>query len=276
MEKHTIELGEVQKTLLLPLWGRAMETRKKKPFLVDNIAVQIVDEINYDFSTIAKNISPLTRASWIARSVFFDKKIEEFLGKYPDGTVLNVGCGFDTTFDRINNGRVHWFDLDLPDVIEIRKQYIKENDRRRFIGESVFGDNWYSEIINKKDVLIMMGGVIYYFNEDEVKTLFDKFISNFEKVELICDYCSTKGIEIANKKVIEQGGMDKRANLVWGIDNIYSIEKWNENMKVKSNMPMFFEYRKKYPIYRRIGMKISDKLKVMSLCSIEMNGKHVD
>lgn len=141
MEKNMIELGEVQKTLLLPLWGRAIETKKKKPFLVDKIAVQIVDEINYDFSVIAKNISPITRASWIARSLFLDKKIEEFLGKHPDGTVVNVGCGFDTTFDRIDNGRVSWFDLDLPDVIEIRKQFIK-----RMIEGSLLA-NRYLEII---------------------------------------------------------------------------------------------------------------------------------
>lgn len=117
----------------------------------------------------------------------------------------------------------------------------------------------------------MMAGVIYYFNEDEVRNLFNKFIARFDKVEVIFDYCSKKGIEIANKKVIEQGGMDKKANLVWGIDDIYMIEHWNENIKVKTNIPMFFEYRRKYPVYRRIGMVISDKLKVMSLCSAEMS-----
>ena len=71
---NEIKLGSVQKTLLLPLWGRAIETQKPKPLLVDRKAVSIISNIPYDFSVIAKNIHPLSRLSWVARSIYFDKK----------------------------------------------------------------------------------------------------------------------------------------------------------------------------------------------------------
>ena len=132
---NEIQLGSVQETLLLPLWGRAIETKKQKPLLVDNKAVLILNNIPYDFTTISKN---LTRLSWIARSIYFDKKIKAFINVFPEATIVNIGCGLDTTFDRIDNGKIQWIDLDLPDTIELRKKYFSETDRRHFIATSVF------------------------------------------------------------------------------------------------------------------------------------------
>jgi O-methyltransferase involved in polyketide biosynthesis len=116
----------VQKTLLLPLWGRAVETRKSHPLLEDRAAARIIDSIDYDFSTIAGNINPVTQYAWIARSIHIDRTIRRFLRDYPKATVVNLGCGLDTTYDRVDNGSLHWYDLDLPDVIELRRRFVQE------------------------------------------------------------------------------------------------------------------------------------------------------
>lgn len=112
-----IDLKEVQITLLLPLWGRAVELHQRKPKLIDNSAAELISKIDYDFTTIAKNIHPVTRHEWIARSIHIDRTIKEFLLKYPKAAIVNIGCGLDTTFNRVDNGTLHWYDLDLPDVI---------------------------------------------------------------------------------------------------------------------------------------------------------------
>jgi len=116
-ENINIELKDVQLTLLLPLWGRAVETQKKHPKLIDNSAAEIISRLDYDFTTIASNIHPVTQHEWIARSIHIDKTIREFLVKYSKATIVNVGCGLDTTFNRVDNGSLFWYDLDLPDVI---------------------------------------------------------------------------------------------------------------------------------------------------------------
>jgi O-methyltransferase involved in polyketide biosynthesis len=130
---------------------------------------------------------------------------------------------------------------------------------------------WYSEINNKENVLIMFAGVIYYFDESEVKNLFDTFKQEFKKSTIIFDYSSTKGVKIANKAVIEEGGMDKTAYLKWGTDNIYEIEKWNIGFQVDETIKMFAEHRKMYPFSKRFGMWISDALSLMSLAKITIN-----
>ena len=100
-----IKLGSVQKTLLLPLWGRAIETQKQNPLLIDDKAVSIIKSIPYDFTVISKNINKFVQYGWIARSLYFDNKIKAFIDLYPEATIVNIGCGLDTTFDRIDNGK---------------------------------------------------------------------------------------------------------------------------------------------------------------------------
>lgn len=68
-EASKLDLGSVQETLLLPLWGRAMETQKNRPLLIDTKAVEILKAIPYDFSVISQNISPISRQHGL-REVF--------------------------------------------------------------------------------------------------------------------------------------------------------------------------------------------------------------
>lgn len=78
-KKLAIELGNVQKTLLLPLWGRAVETQKTKPLLMDKTALAIINQINYDFSLLTVNLSEISQKGWIVRSLAIDQMINCFL-----------------------------------------------------------------------------------------------------------------------------------------------------------------------------------------------------
>lgn len=263
-----VDLKGVQETLLMPLWGRAVETKKENPLLIDKEAVRIINSINYDFSQIANKINALSRESWIARSIFFDQKIKDYLLDNPNGTVINIGCGLDTTYERVNNGKAMWYELDFPEVIASRMEFIQESATRKFLSYSVFDNAWYAEVAKKDDVLVLMAGVIYYFNESDVKKLLETFKREFTKSIVIFDYSSTNGIKMANKAVIENGGMDQSAYLTWGIDNIYEIENWNIGIHVDEMLKMFADHRKKYPITKRFGMWVSDTLSIMSLAKI--------
>ncbi len=266
-----IKLGSVQETLLLPLWGRAIETQKKNPLLIDKIAVSIINKLPYDFTQISKNISKIVQASWIARSIFFDKEITTFINQYSEATIVNIGCGLDTTFDRVDNGKIQWIDLDLPDTIELRKKYISESDRRRFLSKSVFDSSWYDKIEKKNHIMLLIAGVLCYFSESDIKRLFIDFHNFLTGVEIVFDYFSTIGMKVANKKVIEDGGMDKSAYLRWGINNIMELEKWDYNIEVITHMPMYKEYKKNVSMLPRIGMSIADMLKIVSLAHIRVN-----
>ena len=223
-EKISIDLGSVQKTLLLPLWGRAVETCKQKPLLVDTAAAQIIEKISYDFSTITKNMSEITRLAWIIRCLHIDRTIGQFLLKHPSASIVNIGCGLDTTLTRIDNGSLKWYNLDLPDVIKLRRDLIPEPGRSECIASSFLDENWLHQVTVHDSVLFLAAGVFYYFNEIEIKKFFVRLAEIFPTGELIFDSASPLGVRISNKKVLGAGGMDKTAVLKWGLKKAKYIQ----------------------------------------------------
>lgn len=258
-------LGSVQKTLLLPLWGRAVETRKPHPLLVDSAAVRIIDSIAYDFSTIAAHISFLSQLSWVARSLHIDRTIHQFLARCPSATIVNLGCGLDTTFERVDNGRLCWYDLDLPDVIELRSHYIQQGPRRQFIAASILDDVWMNSLANVDSVLFVAAGVLYYFSESEVKTVLRKLADRFPGSELVFDACSPRGVKMANKRVIRAAGMDEDAQLKWGLTKAADICAWDPRFTVLAEYPKFHGIKRTFTLKEKFGTLISDALRIMTM-----------
>jgi O-methyltransferase involved in polyketide biosynthesis len=123
--KEKIILGNTQKTLLLPLWGRAVESQKEEPLLADKKAVEIIEKIDFNFDAFSKSFSIISQLGWVVRSVLIDQVVKQFIEKHPNATIVNIGCGLDTTFERTDNGTIRWYDLDLPDTIELRKKILQ-------------------------------------------------------------------------------------------------------------------------------------------------------
>jgi O-methyltransferase involved in polyketide biosynthesis len=206
MDKVRIKKGTVQETLLMPLWGRAYEARSSKPRLVDKKAVEIVERIDYDFSTIEKT-QAMSQHSWVARSLHMDRLALEFMERHPEGTIVNIGCGMDTTFSRIDNGKILFYELDLPDVIELRKNFYEDSERHRSIASSFLETEWFDEIEVRDGLLFLSGGVFMYFTEKEMKRFFIDVANHFGKCEFYWDSLSPLGLKIAKKAVLNKGGM---------------------------------------------------------------------
>ncbi len=225
-------LGQVQKTLFLPLWGRAVESKKPKPMLVDETAVRIIERVDFDFSPMIQNIDAITHIAWIMRSNFCDRTVREFLQRYPEGTIVNIGCGLDTTFERTDNGKLKWYDLDLPDVIELRSEFVKESERRKFIIASFLEDEWLEKIEVSENVLFIVAGVFYYFQETDVKNFLFRLMDRFPGSEILFDVASPIGVKIANRKVLESSGLDEGSHLVWGLNNKKEILAWDPRIRL--------------------------------------------
>ena len=170
-KKISIEKGNVQETLLLPLWGRSFETQKDKPRLIDNKAVEIIKRIDYDFSNIEKTQS-ISQHGWVARSLHTDRIALEFIEEHPEATIVNIGCGLDTTFSRIDNGKIMFYELDLPDVIELRKNFYEDSDRHKSIASSFLDTEWFGKINVRGELLFLAGGVLMYFEKEQIKKFF--------------------------------------------------------------------------------------------------------
>lgn len=132
----------MQQTLFFPLLARARETGSKRPLLSDPKAVELARAIDFDPATFK---SPM-RFMVLIRTMILDWWVRQFLTDYPHGTVVELGTGLNTRFERTDNGLVHWIDLDLPDTIELRRRFFADTDRRRMLAASLIDEDWLSEV----------------------------------------------------------------------------------------------------------------------------------
>lgn len=268
-EKTPVELGSVQLTLLLPLWGRAVETKKPEPLLVDRAAADIIEKIDYDFSIMAKSVQDVTQFEWIARSIHIDKAIKEFLLKHPKASIVNIGCGLDTTFDRVDNGSLMWYDLDFPDVISLRSNFFQETDRRKFISCSFTDESWIRQISAEDNVMFMAAGVLYYLREEDLKVIFNVLAGAFPGSEFIFDAASPVGVKAANEKLLQKVGLNESSFLRWGLQNSSDMLKWGINFSSVKEYPMYKNFKKGLSLRNKIISSIADHYKMMYMVHLK-------
>lgn len=254
--KIKVELGDVQKTLFMPVWARAVETKKKEPLLIDQTASEIIDSVDFDFPQMSNNIPEISQVAWIARCKRFDMVVNEFITKHPYGTIVNIGCGLDTSYERIDNNTILWYDLDLPDVIELRKKFLKETDKRKFISRSFLDTSWFNDIDINDKVLFISAGVFVYFEEMQIRDFIINVADRFEEAELLFDVTSPKGLEIANQ-VIQKSGLDSRSYFKWALTDKSIITAWDTRIRITG---IFYTFKID-------GLALSDENKQIALIS---------
>lgn len=169
------------------------------------------------------------------RTLIFDEQVSKFLQANPDSVVVNIGCGLDTRFSRIDNGRVLWFDLDLPEAINVRRNFFQETDRHRFIAKSALDASWPDEIPKGKRTLIIIEGLSFYFTEEENRRLLAIMQEHFPGadclIEIMAAWYVGMFLKMAKKKKYEDSLDNKAAALLkWGANSGRELESWSDKI----------------------------------------------
>ena len=204
-------------------------------------AVEIMDQIDYDFSKF-KNQEP-TQVSVAVRTEILDKTAKAFIDKYPTTTIINIGCGLDTRFLRVDNDKIHWYDLDLPEVIIIRKQFFSESERHKMIAKSVFDYSWIDDINTNEHVLIIAEGILMYLTEQEVKDIMGKLADAFNGAEMLLESTPASLVKQNQKQDLIKDQYQIEARLQWGIKKGKDIGKLNSHINFIEDWH-YFDYHK--------------------------------
>ena len=114
------KLGVVEDTLFVPMLGRIYASEHYPQILYDKKALELKKKLPSDL--IKQNMqSQYTLLASASRSANMDRIIRTFLERRPDGVIVQLGCGLETTYHRCDNGKTHWYAVDLPHVIEYRR-----------------------------------------------------------------------------------------------------------------------------------------------------------
>ncbi|HYC19362.1 MAG TPA: class I SAM-dependent methyltransferase [Candidatus Bathyarchaeia archaeon] len=226
-----VDLHGVEGTLLAPLWGRAKFSREYPSVFNDTKAVELVEQIDYDFSAIDEGLRFEGTLLLAARAMQFDGKVRAYIAEYPTPSVINVGAGLDTTFYRIDNGCIEWYDLDLPNVISVRRRLLSEPERTTYLAKSLFDASWCKDIEHTENgVFVICGGVLDWFEDSQVKLFLSLLADNFRGAEVVLNAQSRLGKFVANLGLRRTG--TKKMATRWALKDARTMTKWDARIEV--------------------------------------------
>lgn len=190
-------LNPISQTLLIPLYFRALETQRAdkggEAILYDSYAKALIEQIPYDYAKF--DSGRFSRVGCCVRAAYFDSKVESFIATHENAVVILGGCGLDTRFERLCSRHraqpiphfesATFYEIDLPEVIALRKSLIPQSARDIYIAASLLDTAWVEEITkahNNASFIVVIEGVAMYLNRAELREMFESLcvLGHFE------------------------------------------------------------------------------------------------
>ena len=200
--------------MLATFYAKALDADLPRPILGDRFAKEIVDRIDYDWKRTA--ITAANSPSVTTRSAHFDNWVRQFLAVTPEAVVLHLGCGLDARFFRLDPGPgVEWYDVDYPDVADLRRQLYPPRDHYHVLAASVTDPGWFAELPSGRPTLMIGEGLTMYLTKEDGVALLRRVVEHAPSGELQFDAFNRLGIKAQwTNAVVRRAG----ATLSWGID----------------------------------------------------------
>ena len=248
-----LKLGDVQTTALIPLAIKANETMRKNARIKDRKAVEIIQALNIDTAQYDKFMS---HEGVIARTIMLDRQLKGIIKKAPDTVIVNVGAGFDDRFSRMDNGRILWFDLDLPDAIAARKKAFPERERVTMIAGNALEDDWCKPVQEalsgrKSKPVFIAEGLFMYLTLNQIRTFLEVLKNNFPGGGILIAEQNCKAMQknekhhdtVKNTNAHFMSGTDSGQEIADLTEGFRLVEEhsFNEEMKKYSTRAKLFD-----------------------------------
>ncbi len=247
-----LNLGDLEETALIPLAVRANETMRKNARIRDEKAVRIIGTLGIDTAQLDKFI---THEGVVARTIMFDKTLKSLLKKYPDAVCLNIGCGLDDRFSRVDNRQIRWFNIDLPDSIEIRKKVFSETEREKMLAADILSDNWTASVPKENVTIVIAEGLLMYFSKQQVQLLLNGITGAFDKGILLAELMHPKTMNEKMHDTVKH----TNAKFGWGTTSGEELCVLDPKLTLIKESS-FWEEAKKYTLFGKLGSVLAKNL----------------
>lgn len=259
MSKIDLQLQDnIADTLLITLYAKSVETKKKSPLIQDFTACQLVEKIAYDFhkfkNKTASSVGVAIRAS------HFDRMVTQFIQQHQHPVIVFVGCGLDTRIQRIGKiaEQAQFYQLDIVEVIQARQQLIPTQQNEHLIASSMLETAWMDQLKQQHpnaDFMLVIEGVLMYFDEAQNKQLFHDLAERFTGAEIHFDILNRW---MSTKSALHDTVSKTKATFKSGIDDNHEIEQWHPRLKL-NHVYRFNDFKG----WRRMGLVLSTLMSII-------------
>ncbi len=272
--KYHIEKNTVQETLVIPLFGRLVCSERFPELFSDPEAKRICDSLDYDFAEKRKKMeSPagLFGALEAAQRQYDLRcEVEAYLKEHPKAAVVNLGCGLDDTFRKCENGLCRGYNIDLPDVIDIRNELLPAVEREQNLACDLNDDSWMDSIDASSGAVFFAAGVFYYFETEEVRKLFAAMAARFPGAVLAFDSCNERGAKLMRKTWLKEAGITD-VSAFFSLEDEAELRGWSDHFSsvtAKSYMRGYRDIYCEVGFFHKLMIRFCDGLVKMKIVKI--------
>ena len=228
-QKLHIERNTVQETLVLPLYGRKVCSERFPRLFHDEEAARLVESLDYDFSEYGRSLASsagLLGALEVAQrqnDVAFE--IRDYLARRESAAVVNMGCGLDGSFRHCDNGTARGYNVDMPDVIQVRDRLLGAGERERNIASDLNDFSWMDQVDGSEGAIFFAMGVLCYFSPDQARALLTEIGRRFPGSVAVFDAFNKLGARMFAKTWQKQTGIGD-VSIGFYLDDPTELAQW--------------------------------------------------
>jgi O-methyltransferase involved in polyketide biosynthesis len=234
MDKIAPNLPGARGTALLTLYARALDNQTKEPILGDEGSEEVLAQLDFDWRTFksAKN----QRFNVGIRTKQLDDWVRKFVQQHPDGLVLDLGCGLDRRYFRVAPPpTVDWYDIDFPDVIDLRAKFYTADANYHAVPASLTDAEWLQQIPADRPAIAVADGVLPFLADDDVKQLLVRVVNHFPSGQIAFNqYTGLMAALGRRHPAVKSTG----AAMNKGIDDARSLESWHPRLRLVEEAPL--------------------------------------
>ena len=285
MQRHPIEKNSIQETLVIPLYGRALCTRKFPQLFADQTAAELLEQIDYDFSALEQRSGGLLQtfgALEVAmRQSDLAFEVREYLRAHPRAAVVNLGCGLDSTGRACDNGQCLIYNIDLPDVMAVREALLPAGERERNLAADLNDLSWFDAIDapTEDGAVFFAAGVFYYFRTEQVRALCAAMAERFPGGRLVFDAAGPTAVKLMLKTWVKQAGIRDVGAYFSVRDPARELSPWTDRIAVSSRGYMQGYQKLRGPGIRpvhRLLARLADGPLKLQIVRIEFQARNVE
>lgn len=222
------------------------------------MAAKIIDALNVDTKNLDKI---MTHECVVARTILFDETCKRLIDDNPNTICLNLGCGLDNRFSRVDNGHITWYNIDLPQSINMRKKFYKETAREHMIAADILNDQFTNKIEATKQIIVVAEGLFMYFSKEQVKNILNNLTNTYDHGYLV--------VELMKQSMMHENLHETvrhtNAKFGWGNDSGLELIKLDPKLELLEEVSFSTQLKKSTIKSRILGLIIGKKNNRMAL-----------
>ena len=238
--KYHIEKNTIQETLVIPLYARALCTRRFPHLFADPLSVELLEQMDYDFSTLEQVSGGLMQTFGAMEAAMRQNdlawEVKDYLRDHPRAAVVNLGCGLDQTGRSCDNGQCCIYNIDLPDVMAVREALLPAGKREKNLAADLNDLTWFDAIDTPVEdgAVFFAAGVFYYFRTEQVRALCAAMAERFPGGRLVFDAAGQTAVKLMLKTWVKQAGIRDVGAYFSVRDAEKELTSWSNRISISS------------------------------------------